>query len=50
MKKALMISWLAVGLYFVIAAIGQGSGWTATAAMFSGFMVARNMADVVQSA
>jgi hypothetical protein len=47
MKTALMIFWVLIGIYFVISALPVGAGWTTFAAMVAGFMVARNMADVV---
>lgn len=47
MKKLLAVSWLLLGLYFVIACTGKGAGVSAAFAMFSGFMVARNVADIV---
>lgn len=50
MKKSLMIMWLLIGIYFVIACLGRGNGVSAALAMFAGFMVARNMADVVDDA
>lgn len=47
MKKALMIIWFLIGIYFVIACLGRGAGASAALAMAAGFMAARNMADVV---
>ena len=47
MKKILAVSWLLLGLYFVVAATGKGTGVTTAIAMFCGFMVARNVADIV---
>ena len=50
MKKALIIVWLLIGIYFVIACLGRGNGVSAAMAMVAGFMAARNMADVVAGA
>ncbi len=50
MKKAIMVIWFLIGLYFVIACLGRGNGVSAAMAMACGFMVARNMADVVKDA
>jgi len=47
MKKFLAGSWLLLGLYFVVASIGGGGGATSAMAMVCGFMVARNVADIV---
>lgn len=47
MKKLLAIAWCLTGLYFVVASIGGGGGATSMMAMICGFMVARNLADVV---
>lgn len=47
MKKLLAISWLLLGVYFVIVCTGKGTGVSAAIAMFSGFMVARNVADII---
>ena len=51
MKKFLAIAWCLTGLYFVVASIGGGGGGGATSAMamICGFMVARNLADVVKA-
>lgn len=46
-KKIWALIWLLTGLYFVVAAIGKGAGATAAIAMVCGFMVARNVADIV---
>lgn len=47
MKKILMTVWALLGLYFIVAAIGGGCMTIAIGAMICGFMVARNMADIV---
>ena len=49
MEKALMILWALIGIYFVIYSIPAGTGWTTFAAMVSGFMTARNMADALRA-
>lgn len=49
MKKALMVMWLVIGIYFVIVCFGNGNGASAAMAMAAGFMAARNMADVVNA-
>jgi hypothetical protein len=49
MKKALMVMWLLIGIYFVIACLGRGNGVSAAMAMACGFMAARNMADIVDA-
>lgn len=46
MRKTWMVIWLALGVYSVIAAVGGGGAFSALCAMLSGFMVARNMADI----
>lgn len=50
LKKALMVVWFLLGIYFVIGCLGRGCGVSAAIAMACGFMVARNMADVVDDA
>ena len=47
--KPWMLAWLVFGLYFIIAAMGRDAGIAAAMAMFCGFMVARNVADMVPS-
>lgn len=47
MKKILMTAWALLGLYFIVAATGSGCMTIAIGAMICGFMVARNMADIV---
>ena len=47
MKKLLAVSWLLLGIYFVIVCTGKGAGVSAAIGMFCGFMVARNLADIV---
>lgn len=49
MKRLWMAIWLAMGLYAIIAAVGGGGGFAATGAMLCGFMLGRNMADIVSS-
>lgn len=49
MKTFLAVAWCLLGLYFVVASIGGGGGATAMMAMICGFMVARNLADVVKA-
>jgi len=46
-KKLLALIWLLSGLYFVIVCIGKGSGVSAAISMICGFMVARNLANIV---
>ena len=48
-KFLLMIMWLLFGLFYIISAVGAGSGTPAIGAMICGFMVARNMSDVVEA-
>lgn len=47
MKKVLASIWLLLGIYFVIACTGNGAGVSAALSMVCGFMVARNLADIV---
>lgn len=47
MKKLLMMIWLLAGIYFIVASVGGGSFICSAMAMVCGFMVARNLADVV---
>ena len=49
MKRLWMVIWLLLGMYFVIACLGRGNGVSAAMAMVCGFMVARNMADIVDA-
>ena len=49
MKTSLTIAWCLIGLYFVVAATGKGTGVTTAIAMVCGFMVARNLADVIKA-
>lgn len=49
MKTFLATAWCLIGLYFVVVAIGKGTGATTAIAMVCGFMVARNLADVVKA-
>jgi hypothetical protein len=46
-KKVLATTWFCLGVYFVISSLGKGSGVSAAIAMVCGFMVARNMADII---
>ena len=46
-KTLLMVAWTIFGLFYIISAVGAGGGLNAIGAMICGFMVARNMADVV---
>lgn len=48
MKKLLAATWLLLGAYSVIAAYGGGAARCAALAMVCGFMVARNLADLVE--
>ena len=47
MKKILMIAWALLAIYFIVAATGGGCMTHALGAAIGGFMVARNMADVI---
>ena len=44
-----MVIWFFIGIYFVIVCSGGGNGASAAMAMASGFMCARNMADVADA-
>lgn len=46
-KIILMVSWALTGGYFVIASNGGGGATCAIMSFACGFMVARNMADIV---
>lgn len=48
-KALLMVAWMLFGIFYIIAAVGAGGGIHAIGAMICGFMVARNMADVVDA-
>lgn len=48
MKKLLAVSWMLLGLYFVVVCTGKGAGVSAAISMFCGFMVARNVTDNFQ--
>jgi len=50
MYKLWMIIFLFLGIYFVIVCLGRGNGASAAMAMVCGFMVARNMAEIVDDA
>lgn len=50
MKQLLMLIWMLAGIYFIVASAGGGGFISPTMAMVCGFMVARNFADIAQSA
>lgn len=45
-KKIWMVFWLIFGIFFIVASYGDGAVCAAMS-MLCGFMVARNMADLV---